>query len=72
MKWNKHRLVSKRGQKYSLDRQNWTTYHNFIHMYEHRYEEMVSAGVAERLYQNLYEWTRMGLHVKKMTPLDAW
>ena len=49
MKRNKHRLVSKRGQKYSLDKQNWTTYHNFLHMYEHTYEEMVSAGVAERL-----------------------
>ena len=54
MKRNKHRLVSKRGQKYSLDRQNWTTYHNFLHMYEHTYEEMVSAGVAECLTEPLW------------------
>ena len=49
MKRNKYRLVSRRGQKYSLDRQNWTTYHNFSDMYEHTYEEMVSSGVAEKL-----------------------
>ena len=45
MQQNKHRLVSKRGQKYSLDCQNWTTYHNFLHMYN----EMVWAGVAKEL-----------------------
>ena len=49
MKRNKYRLVSKRGQKYSLDRQNWTTYHNFFDMYEHTYDAMVSSGVAEKL-----------------------
>ena len=54
MKRNKHRLVSKRGQKYSLDRQNWTTYHNFLHMYEHTYDEMVSAGVAESLTEPIW------------------
>ena len=54
MKRNKHRLVSKRGQKYSLDRQNWTTYHNFLHMYEHTYDEMVSAGVAECLTEPMW------------------
>ena len=40
---------SAKEKKYSLDRQNWTTDYNFLHMYEHTYEEMVSAGVAERL-----------------------
>lgn len=49
MKRNKYRLVSKRGQKYSLDHQNWITHHNFFDMYEHTYEEMVSLGVAEKL-----------------------
>ena len=40
MKRNKHRLVSRRGQKYELDRHNWTTYKNFRNMYEHTYHEM--------------------------------
>jgi len=49
MNRNKHRLVSRRGQKYALDRQNWTTYGNFKNMYDHAIEEMVAAGVAEPL-----------------------
>ena len=54
MQRNKHLLVSKQGQKHSLDRQNWTTYHNFLHIYEHTYEEMVLSGVADRLEHS--EW----------------
>lgn len=49
MERNKHRLVSVRGQKYELDRQNWTTYANFVHMYRHCLDEMVTAGVARVL-----------------------
>lgn len=49
MKRNKHKIVSKRGQKYALDRQNWTTYANFLHMYQHSINEMVDAGVAKKL-----------------------
>ena len=33
LKRNRHRLVSKRGQKYELSRHNWTTYTNFVLMY---------------------------------------
>ena len=54
MKRNQFRMVSKRGQKYSLDWQNWTTYHNFLHVYEHTYEEMVSAGVAKKLADEVW------------------
>ena len=49
MKRNRHRIVSKRGQKYELDRQNWTTYANFADMYNHCAIEMEHAGVAKRL-----------------------
>jgi len=49
MKRNRHRIVSKRGQKYELDRQNWTTYANFADMYNHCSHEMEHAGVAKRL-----------------------
>lgn len=46
---NKHKLVSKRGQKYELNRQKWTTYCNFVDMYHHAIQEMVDAGVAKKL-----------------------
>ena len=49
LKRNKNKIVSKRGQKYELNRQNWTTYANFVHMYNSIIDEMVEAGVAERL-----------------------
>ena len=49
LKRNKNKIVSKRGQKYELNRQNWTTYANFVHMYNNVINEMVEAGVAERL-----------------------
>lgn len=48
-KRNSHLICSKRGQKYELDRDKWTTYSNFAQMYEHIYELMEDAGVAKRL-----------------------
>ena len=47
-KRNAHRIVSKRGQKYEMDRDNWTTFRNFSNMYDHVIEEMYDAGVAEK------------------------
>jgi hypothetical protein len=46
---NNHMLVSKRGQKYELDRSMWSTYANFIQMYDQVGEELVNAGVARKL-----------------------
>ena len=48
LKRNSHKIVSKRGQKYELDRQNWTTYANFVDMYEQCIAQMVRAGVAKK------------------------
>ena len=48
-KRNVHRIVSKCGQKYEMDRDNWTTYRNFSNMYDHVIEEMCDAGVADKL-----------------------
>ena len=48
-KRNEDKLVSKRGQKYELDRQSWTTYANFQSMYSHVEDEMVDADVVEKL-----------------------
>ena len=49
LKRHSDKIVSKRGQKYELDRQKWTTYANFFDMYQHTIEEMVDAGVAQKL-----------------------
>ena len=45
-KRNAHRIVSKRCQKYEMDRDNWTTFRNFSNMCDHVIEEMCDAGVA--------------------------
>ena len=47
-------MVSKRGQKYELNRQNWTTYENFANMYSHIIDEMVDAGVARELEEPVW------------------
>ena len=54
--WNRnhHLLERKRGQKYAHDRDNWTTYRNFGDMYDHIYDEMVDAGVAEKLTEPVW------------------
>jgi len=39
---------NKKGAKYELDRENWTTYANFSDMYLHIYDEMENAKVATR------------------------
>jgi len=49
LKRNRTKLVSRRGQKYELNRQNWTTFANFRYMYSHTMSEMVDAGVAVKL-----------------------
>ena len=46
---NNHLLVSKRGQKYELDRSMWSTYANFVQMLDQVGEELVDAGVARKL-----------------------
>jgi len=51
---NKEKIVSKRGQKYELNRQNWTTYANFVHMYDHCINEMVEAVVAAKLHEPVW------------------
>ena len=46
MKRNGHLIVSKKGQKYELDRASWSTYHNFAQMYSSLSDEMVDSKVA--------------------------
>jgi hypothetical protein len=49
MKRNKDKLRSKRGKRFELNRDKWQTYTNFKLMYEDHEEEMIDAGVAEKL-----------------------
>lgn len=46
-KWrNKDKIVSKKGQKYEMDQNSWSTYANFCQMYDGVINEFVDAGVA--------------------------
>ena len=42
-------MCSRRGQKYELDCNKWTTYANFDQMFEHTYDLMVGAGLDKLL-----------------------
>ena len=54
MKRNKHLIVSKRGTKYELSWDMWTTYGNFVSMYDHIIEELVDCNIAEELATPLW------------------
>ncbi len=41
--------MTKRGEKFALNRSDWTTLPNIKQMYEVIYDEMVDAGVAIEL-----------------------
>ena len=43
------KLCPKRGRKYELDRDSWTTYVRLLQMYDLVYEEMKDDGIAVRL-----------------------
>jgi hypothetical protein len=50
LKRNQHKLRSKKGKKYDLDRSNWTTYLNFNDMYDHIESILVhESKIAEYL-----------------------
>ena len=49
MRRQDHRIISKRGQKYELDRQNWSPCSDFYQMSENIASEMVDAGIAVTL-----------------------
>ena len=53
-KENAHRITSRVGQKFELDRQEWTTWQNFTMMYEEFAKELEYAKVATKL--NEAEW----------------
>ena len=71
MKRNEHRIVSKRGTKYELNSQNWTTYKNFVNTYHHTIEEIVHARVAEPLPNPAWMNANGEYSVLKVRHLDA-
>ena len=46
MKRDEHKVVSKKGLKYEIDRSFWSTYANFKQMYDGVIAEFVDTGVA--------------------------
>ena len=69
MRRNGDQIVSRRGQKYELDRASWTTYRNFKDMYVHNYAQMEVAGVAKLLGTN--GRIKTGIFVMKHTDVRS-
>ncbi len=46
---NEHQIVTKRGERFAIDRSKWTTLANVKQMYDILYNEMVEAKIAKRL-----------------------
>ena len=46
---NEHRLISAKGKKFALNRDDWCIYTNFVTMYDLVYEGTVTAKIAEKL-----------------------
>ena len=51
---HEHEIVTKRGEKFALNRSDWTTLPNIKQMYEVIYDEMVDAGVAIELQTPIF------------------
>ena len=52
----KHKLVSRRGQKFAIERNNSLTYHNVRKMYNDVYAALVESGNATRSEQASSEY----------------
>ncbi len=51
---NGYRIVNQQGEKFGVDRSDWTTLDNISQMYDIIYDEMVDAGVAEKLDTSMF------------------
>ncbi len=54
MRRNGHRIVTQQGERFAVDRSDWTTLDNISQMYDIIYDEMVNASVAERLETSVF------------------
>ena len=62
MKRNQHLLVTTKGKKYELNRDNWCTYTNMKAMYDHIIEEMIDSNLAMKLEEPVW-MNESGNHV---------
>jgi hypothetical protein len=54
LKRHESQLSSKRGERFAVDRSDWTRYETFEDMYNAVYAAMVDAGVAEKLERPIF------------------
>ena len=73
--------MTKRGEKFALNRSDWTTLPNIKQMYEVIYDEMVDAGVAIELQTPIFtdidgnpvdEAERFGMKLKIKVTKPGW
>jgi len=53
-KRNSDRIITTKGQKYELERSNWTTYQDFAQMYSTFGDQMEEASIVERLEEPVW------------------
>ena len=54
LKRHEHEIVTKRGEKFALNRSEWTTLPNIKQMYDVIFDEMLDAGVAVSLLTPMF------------------
>lgn len=54
LKRHGHKIVTKKGERFALNRSQWTTYPNIEQMYDVIYEEMLDAKVAIRRLEKVF------------------
>jgi hypothetical protein len=60
----RHRLTTKRGERFACNRADWTKLRNIVQMYDVIYDELVDAGVAIKLDSPVFT-DRNGKEVSK-------
>ena len=59
------RIVTKRREKFAVDRLDWTTFENIEQMYNIIYNKMITTNVAEKLPHPIY-YDREGNEVENV------
>ncbi len=54
LKRNGHHIVTQRGEKFAVDRSNWTTLDNISQMYDIIYDEMIDAKIAKKMEVQIF------------------
>jgi hypothetical protein len=70
LKWNEQKIVSKRGEKFAANQADWSTYDNFATMDDGVYNEMVAAGISQRLDEKV--WMDMDGNIVESKEKGIW